>query len=195
MRAIIEDVSEAAFERHRRDLRASHADRERAVDFIRHHAAEGRLTTEELADRVGSALTAVTLGELDDLVVDLPPESARALEQAVPASDPPWQRPGALRALRFASLGLLLVSFGASGRGASVLFVVWLVMMVLFRFARRSARRRTHGDATFPPHQIYRPVVPDLPPLSEWHPPSPDDVTWYAGPEEPEPGSTDRFAS
>src|SRR6185437_9667240 len=39
---------------------------------LRDHAVAGRLTLEELADRVGNALTATTRGELDAVLADLP---------------------------------------------------------------------------------------------------------------------------
>jgi len=53
------------------ELRASHADRERAVQELRTAAGDGRLTAEELDDRLEAALTARTLAELDPLVTDL----------------------------------------------------------------------------------------------------------------------------
>jgi hypothetical protein len=52
--------------------RASDRDRERVVDELRTHAAEGRLTVEELEDRVQRALGARTAGELAALTRDLP---------------------------------------------------------------------------------------------------------------------------
>jgi hypothetical protein len=176
-------VNDAAFERHRRDLRASHADRERAVDFIRNQAAEGRLTTDELADRVGAALTAVTLGELDDLVADLPPEAPPATEwDAAPrAGYRQSQAPGALRAMRFAALGLLVASIGAPGHVGSVLFLVWLMMMVLVRLTRRSSRRRRAVESPYLASPQPLETSP-YPPLAEWHPPSPEDVVWRSGP-------------
>jgi Domain of unknown function (DUF1707)/Cell wall-active antibiotics response 4TMS YvqF len=54
-----------------RDLRASDADRERVVELLRDAHADGRLTTEEHSERVGSAYTARTLGDLSGLTVDL----------------------------------------------------------------------------------------------------------------------------
>ncbi|MFD5051795.1 DUF1707 SHOCT-like domain-containing protein [Streptomyces tendae] len=53
-------------------LRASHADRDRAVDVLSAAAGDGRLTAEELDERVGAALTARTQGELAALTADLP---------------------------------------------------------------------------------------------------------------------------
>ena len=58
------------------DLRASHADRDRVVEVLRVAAGDGRLTAEELDERVEAALTARTLGELALLTVDLPVSAA-----------------------------------------------------------------------------------------------------------------------
>ncbi|NUR03249.1 MAG: DUF1707 domain-containing protein [Streptomyces sp.] len=54
------------------DLRASHADRDQVVEVLRVAAGDGRLTAEELDERVEAALTARTLGDLAVLTVDLP---------------------------------------------------------------------------------------------------------------------------
>jgi Domain of unknown function (DUF1707)/Cell wall-active antibiotics response 4TMS YvqF len=54
------------------DLRVSDADREAAVTHLRQAGGEGRLTFEELADRVGRADAARTRADLDALVADLP---------------------------------------------------------------------------------------------------------------------------
>ena len=56
----------------REDQRATHEDRDRVVDVLRLAAGDGRLTLEELDERVGAALTARTYGELTALVSDLP---------------------------------------------------------------------------------------------------------------------------
>ncbi|WP_406417580.1 DUF1707 domain-containing protein [Streptomyces sp. NBC_01614] len=52
-------------------LRASDADRDRAVDVLNAAAGDGRLTIEELDERVTTALSARTVGELAELTVDL----------------------------------------------------------------------------------------------------------------------------
>jgi hypothetical protein len=70
----------------RASLRASDADRERFVEALSQHHADGRLTTEELAERTERAYAARTLGDLDALATDLPP--LRPLARA-PAWDPP----------------------------------------------------------------------------------------------------------
>jgi hypothetical protein len=54
------------------DMRASTADRERAVDVLKAAFAEGRLDQTEYADRVGLAYSSRTYGELAALTSDLP---------------------------------------------------------------------------------------------------------------------------
>jgi hypothetical protein len=53
-------------------LRASHVDRDRVVELLRVAAGDGRLTAEELDERLEAALTARTYGELAALTTDLP---------------------------------------------------------------------------------------------------------------------------
>lgn len=53
-------------------MRASSADRERAVDVLKAGFAEGRLTQDEYNDRMGRAYAARTYGELAALTADLP---------------------------------------------------------------------------------------------------------------------------
>lgn len=58
----------------RPELRASHADRDRVVELLRVAAGDGRLTAEELDQRLEAALTARTQRELAVLTADLPAE-------------------------------------------------------------------------------------------------------------------------
>ena len=68
----------------RRDMRASHEDRDRIVELLRTSAGDGRLSIEELDERVEAALTARTYGELEALVVDLPAGPGAAVPAARP---------------------------------------------------------------------------------------------------------------
>jgi hypothetical protein len=56
-------------------LRASDADREATAERLRHNHSEGRLDTEEFQQRIDRCYSAKTVGELDELVNDLPRES------------------------------------------------------------------------------------------------------------------------
>src|SRR5690349_6858027 len=66
-------------------LRASHEDRDRVAELLRIAAGDGRLTAEELDERLGKALTARTHGELKALSKDL---SAAPGLLAGPAAQP-----------------------------------------------------------------------------------------------------------
>lgn len=57
-------------------LRASDADREQVAERLRHATAEGRLTADELDERLDALYTSRTYGELDALVADLPVRSS-----------------------------------------------------------------------------------------------------------------------
>jgi hypothetical protein len=59
------------------DLRASDEQRDRAAAEIRDHYAAGRLTEDELNERLDAAYTARTQGELAELRRDLPALSTR----------------------------------------------------------------------------------------------------------------------
>ncbi|MBX7553161.1 DUF1707 domain-containing protein [Streptomyces sp. tea 10] len=63
-------------------LRASHADRDRVVEALAAAAGEGRLTHEELDERVTAALSARTLGQLAVLTADLPAQAAAVVAPA-----------------------------------------------------------------------------------------------------------------
>lgn len=59
-------------------IRASDADRDRAAATLREHLAAGRLTIEEFDERLDKVYAAKTLGELAEVMTDLP---ATDLEQ------------------------------------------------------------------------------------------------------------------
>src|SRR5215472_4113775 len=54
------------------NLRASDADRERIADILRQAAGDGRLTMEELDERLDSVYAAKTYAELEPITKDLP---------------------------------------------------------------------------------------------------------------------------
>jgi hypothetical protein len=54
------------------ELRVSDADRERTAEVLRHAAGEGRLTVDELTERLDAAFAARTRGELEVLTADVP---------------------------------------------------------------------------------------------------------------------------
>lgn len=110
-------------------IRASDADRERAVSLLREHHADGRLTPEEFNDRLDRAFTAKTIGELDALLADLPGIDLYRLPAAGIRPAPP----GALRRRttvdRRGESGVSrqrVVTWAAWAAISSLLFVTWL---------------------------------------------------------------------
>jgi hypothetical protein len=107
--------------------RASDAERDGAADALRRHHADGRLSTDELEERTGRAYAATKLGDLDQLLTDLPrlrvPEGERRPRLGL--------RPPAL------ALPLIALLFAVAVVASThALFFVWPLMFFLFvRFA------------------------------------------------------------
>jgi hypothetical protein len=92
-------------------MRASSADRERAVDVLKAGFAEGRLTQDEYNDRMGRAYAARTYGELAALTADLPAGALPAWP--VPAYQPP--PPSGTNSMAIASMVLGVAEFFTGG--------------------------------------------------------------------------------
>lgn len=89
------------------DLRASDAERERTATLLRDHAGAGRLTPEELDERLDGAYGARTVGELAALTRDLP-ATADARRSGSRSRRRALDRPGAReRALH--AIGLMVL--------------------------------------------------------------------------------------
>jgi hypothetical protein len=131
-------------------IRISDADRERVTARLRDHFAEGRLTREELDERVTAALSAKTVGDLRRVMADLP-EPGLGLQPAGPVPWAAMRGPVMIRrGPRLLPLALLLL-LGAvllPGGGwvllgfLQALLVFWLVMGVAAVFAAARFRRR-----------------------------------------------------
>jgi hypothetical protein len=90
-------------------MRASSADRERAVDVLKAGFAEGRLTQDEYNDRMGRAYAARTYGELAALTADLP-------AGAWPAWPPPaYPQPTTTNSMAIVSMVLGVAEFFTAG--------------------------------------------------------------------------------
>jgi hypothetical protein len=120
-------------------LRASDADRERVAERLRRAAGEGRILTEELEQRLETALSARTYGQLDRVLADLPGRRLPA-----PAHDRTLGRAGSVLAVALAATVVLAVIvtviFALTGVFAG--WLLWLVFGWVF-FGRR--RRRLYG--------------------------------------------------
>jgi hypothetical protein len=137
-------------------LRTSDADRDRVAALLRDHFAEGRLTRDELDERVTATLSATTFGDLRRVLADLP----AAVPALPPASPPPPLPPQAARSWRPARrrprvlpLALLLVALFVVLHGAGWIFLAffqafllfWLVVALAGIFAAARFRRRLRG--------------------------------------------------
>jgi hypothetical protein len=141
------------------ELRASDADRERVVEFLREQAGVGRLTPDELDERIGAALKSVTVGDLDRLIADLP----RRPRPAAPRRMQPARREpahallplGVFALLALAApplIGGLVVVMAALGVAAvGILFalgfafgpVILIALLVVLATRRRRPRSRS----------------------------------------------------
>jgi Domain of unknown function (DUF1707)/Cell wall-active antibiotics response 4TMS YvqF len=68
------------------ELRASDADRERVAEQLRQNLVAGRLTLDELSDRLDTAYAAKTHGELEAVTRDLPAEPASTPSRREPTN-------------------------------------------------------------------------------------------------------------
>jgi hypothetical protein len=93
-------------------MRASSADRERAVDVLKAGFTEGRLTQDEYNDRMGRAYAARTYGDLAALTADLPAGASPVPAWPVPAYQPP---PSGTNSLAIASMVLGVAEFFTGG--------------------------------------------------------------------------------
>ncbi len=74
----------------RRHLRVSDADREQTAELLRQAAGDGRITFDELDQRLGTAYAARTYGDLNEVTADLP---AAGEQLPAPADTTPGRFP------------------------------------------------------------------------------------------------------
>jgi Domain of unknown function (DUF1707) len=123
------DDTAAAQRRGHGDLRASHADREQAIELLKAAFVQDRLTLEELDVRVGRALTARTGAELAELTAGIPAGTGPARPPA------PARRRPLVRAAAGSGSCLIIAAAAAwaaiilpAGQGGSS---PWIGLMVL----------------------------------------------------------------
>jgi hypothetical protein len=115
-----------------RSLRVSDRERDEVVTQLRDHAAEGRLTPDELDERVEKALSARTGTDLDALLTDLPRKR--------PA--PP--RGEALRHFSVLAGVALLIAAVVVAVGFGHVWPVWILGFAVFKVARGGRMRGAH---------------------------------------------------
>lgn len=139
-------------------IRVSDADRERVTARLREHFAEGRLTPDELDERITATLNAKTFGDLRGILADLPePGPLGPHPEPVPSGWAP--RPVSYRrGPRFLPVALLIffavLVLSGPGWGIGWAFfaffkialLAWLVLCIAgFVGASRFRRRMRHS--------------------------------------------------
>jgi hypothetical protein len=115
-----------------RSLRVSDRERDEVTTQLRDHAAEGRLSPEELDERVERALAARTGTDLDAVLADLP------RRQTVP------ERGDGVRGLSgLVAIAVLLVSIWLV-TGAGYFWPVWIIGFMALSLVRRGRLRGAH---------------------------------------------------
>ena len=97
------------------------------AERLRHATAEGRLSAEELEERLGAVFAAKTYGELDALVADLPGQTVRRRQRSHPLLQ---LRPVPVLALFFLMPVLVSLVIAAVVVLATV-FTAWAVLVAL----------------------------------------------------------------
>lgn len=156
-------------------MRACDADRERVVDLLKTAFIEGRLTADELGERVGSALVARTHADLARVTADIPARDAAPL----PRETEPAQvrhRPGPVAkasvALIAATTGMLVDAAltgehaGPMANGFYVLFIMAFVVAFVVWLCTLSADRE--GPATRQLPERSRRPAPDEHDQARW---------------------------
>ena len=113
------------------NIRAADADRERTAERLRKCHAEGRLDMDEFQHRLERCYEAKTLGDLGQLVSDLPRQDELADRRSL-GSFRPWHLTPLVPILI-----VLIAALAATGH-----HVFWLWIPLVFLFWRMSWRRR-----------------------------------------------------
>jgi hypothetical protein len=129
-----------AYEQRRKAVRASDADRDRAVTQLRQHLIEGRLTAEEFSDRVDQAFAARTTADVEHALRELPHLPYKGTTAAVPERsgsphepDRTSQRRGlAVHAVTYAAVNALLIAIwlvsSIAERDVNGFWPVWVLL-------------------------------------------------------------------
>lgn len=143
--------------------RAGDEDRERAAAALGGHYAAGRLTLEEFQQRLDRAYAAKTLGDLDDLMTDLPGSDLSPFPGQRDGRPPLSQRhaPGPVQAfggrtavrqfwLAVAITAMVIWLIGGAAAGPWFLWLAVPLAFIMLRWwvlggSRRDRDRRHHG--------------------------------------------------
>jgi hypothetical protein len=117
---------------HAPDLLVSDADRARVVDELRDHYEAGRLTVEELQERVDEAHAARTESQLRHVLRQLPP----AKLPSVHLRDTRWRS----LALQYALVNVIAILIWLFSGANGDFWPRWVLIVTLISFGRRAFR-------------------------------------------------------
>ena len=136
-------------------LRVSDSDRDRAIAELSEHFQAGRITADELEERIGRALQARTAGDLAELFTDLPrkpapmggpaPRVTPGTAPALPPASAPPVRSGGVPVIPLVVVAVLVL--GGFITGHSIVAALVPVLIVLFVIRRIvDGGHREHRD-------------------------------------------------
>lgn len=165
------------------ELRIGDAERDAAAASLREHYAQGRLTLDELNERLDASFAARTQGQLDKISADLPhsPNWGQAQQNIAPGPQQLPQRRNSIGTAAFVA-GFVLVALvmltlrdthsGHSGLGILALIPALIILRVLF--FRAFGRHRSWGE---PHHHHHHGYGQDRRQSGQW-----SDQRWSSGP-------------
>jgi Domain of unknown function (DUF1707) len=130
----------------RPDLRVGDAEREVTASSLREHYAQGRLSTDELSERLDAAFAATTQGQLAQVTRDLPHIQQAPAQPAASAPSRRWIAVGAAKAVaRFAALIAVLVAAVLVLHISGHDLPHGVIVLVIALFVLRGMFGRRHG--------------------------------------------------
>jgi Domain of unknown function (DUF1707) len=155
-------------------LRASHADREQAVEVLKDAFVHGRLTKDEFDSRVGHALASRTHADLSELTADLPAvaPAPRPPRPAVPARARRPQNTTVKNGARVIAAATVLTGSvwagallsGANSQAVGVLVsaftFLWFGIVLLIGSIMLEAQLRQRSNQKLPPAPGHRGQAP-----------------------------------
>jgi hypothetical protein len=126
-------------------IRVSDAERERLVEELHEHTVSGRLTAEELDERLGAVYAARTRADLDALCTDLP-VSTVAARAALVERKSNLRRRLVQEAGASATASLVCVAVWLASGAAGAFWPIWVIVFTLLPLLRDGWRLMGPGS-------------------------------------------------
>jgi len=120
-------------------MRVADDEREQLIDELREHAGAGRLTSEELEDRIGETYRATTRADLDRLRADLP-VSSTSVKRALGKRKAQLRRRLAQEAGGSVGVSALSVGIWLAGGASADFWPAWVIGLTMLPVIRDAWR-------------------------------------------------------